>query len=60
MADPLANLPQATNISIKEMYDVSMRNNTAWGIEGYKVPKVYHDGKDEKSKFEKKKAPRAL
>lgn len=42
------------------MYDVSMRHTTAWGVEGYKVPRSYHDGKPEKAKFEKKKAPRAL
>lgn len=33
-----------------------MRNNTAWGIEGYNVPRKYHDAR----KVEKKPAPRAL
>jgi len=45
------------DISVKEMYNIAMRNNTAWGIEGYTVPRHYQDGR---KKPEKQPAPRAL
>jgi len=51
------------DISIKEMYNIAMRNNTVWGIEGYAVPRQYHDAKlmGEIAKGNlKKPAPRAL
>jgi len=33
------------DITIQEMYNIAMRNNTAWGIEGYSVPRQYYDCK---------------
>jgi len=51
------------DISIKEMYNIAMRNDSAWGIEGYAVPRHYYDAKlmGEISKGNvKKPAPRAL
>jgi len=33
------------DISVKEMYNIAMRNNTVWGIEGYQVPKQYLDSR---------------
>jgi hypothetical protein len=51
------------DMTIKEMYNIAMRNNTVWGIEGYQVPRAYHDAKlmGEISKGNlKKAAPRAL
>jgi len=51
------------NISVKEMYSIAMRNNTVWGIDGYKVPAEYLDSRKlqeiSSGKFTKK-APRAL
>jgi len=59
-----AHLPlPGHDISIKEMYNISMRNNSAWGIEGYAVPRQYYDAKKmgELAKGNlKKPAPRAL
>jgi hypothetical protein len=53
-----ANVPlPGHDITIKEMYNIAMRNNTAWGIEGYSVPRHYQDPK---KTGEKKPAPRAL
>merc|ERR1712183_605523 len=39
------NLIQTTmsKFTIEEMWRVSQRNNSAWGIEGYDVPKKYND-----------------
>lgn len=33
------------NFSVKEMFRVSQRGNSAWGIEGYDVPKKYLDAR---------------
>jgi len=45
------------------MYNIAMRNNTVWGIDGYKVPAEYLDSRKlaeiHSGKF-KKNAPRAL
>ena len=30
-------------IGIDEMWRVSKKNSSAWGIEGYDVPRHYHD-----------------
>jgi len=52
-----------TTIPVREMYDISMRHNAAWGIEGYEVPKQYPDARklqEVRENKEKKKAPRAL
>jgi len=58
------NLPlPGHDITIPEMYNIAMRNHTVWGIEGYTVPRQYHDAKlmGEISKGNlKKAAPRAL
>jgi len=51
------------DISIKEMYNIAMRNNSAWGVEGYQVPAAYHDSRkiaEAKSGKFKRPAPRAL
>jgi len=45
------------DITIKEMYNIAMRNNTAWGIEGYTVPRHYQHPK---KTGDKQPAPRAL
>jgi len=53
----------ATIIPIKELYDISMRQNSGWGIEGYQVPKQYPDIRklqEIRENKEKKKAPREL
>jgi hypothetical protein len=45
------------------MYDISMRHNADWGIEGYEVPRAYVDSRllaEIKENKQKKKAPRAL
>jgi hypothetical protein len=45
------------------MYDISMRHNADWGIEGYEVPKAYPDARllsEIRENKQKKKAPRAL
>jgi hypothetical protein len=45
------------------MYEVSMRMNTAWGIEGYEAPRKYADPKELQEQREGKKktpAPKAL
>jgi hypothetical protein len=51
------------DIGIKEMYNIAMRNNSAWGVEGYQVPAAYHDSRkiaEAKSGKFKRPAPRAL
>lgn len=56
-------LSAVTTMPIKEMYDISTRQNAAWGIEGYEVPRDYLDSKrlaEIKEKKEVKPAPRAL
>ena len=30
-------------MDLPEMYKITTRQNTAWGIDGYQVPKLYHD-----------------
>ena len=40
------------NFSIKEMWRVSQKNSTAWGIEGYDVPRKYHDPNEIRQKRE--------
>jgi len=51
------------DISVKEMYNIAMRNNTVWGIDGYKVPAEYLDSRKlqeiHSGKFTRP-APRAL
>jgi hypothetical protein len=65
MSESVPNLHTntASVIPIKEMYDISMRQNAAWGIEGYQVPKQYPDVRklqEVREGKEKKKAPREL
>jgi len=51
------------DISVKEMYNIAMRNNTHWGIDGYKVPSEYLDSRKlavERSGKFTRPAPRAL
>jgi len=51
------------DIAIKEMFDIAMRNNTAWGIEGYAVPRDYVDSRklqEVSSGKVKRPAPREL
>ena len=33
----------ATTMDLKEMYSIATRQNSAWGIDGYQVPKQYLD-----------------
>jgi len=52
-----------TSIPIRDMYNISMRQNAGWGIEGYEVPKQYPDARklqEVREGKEKKKAPREL
>ena len=30
-------------MDLQEMYQISKRTNEQWGIDGYQVPKMYHD-----------------
>jgi len=63
ISSSMTPLPAGHNIPIKDMYNIAMRNNTAWGIEGYQVPKEYLDSrklKEVSSNTVKRAAPRAL
>jgi len=39
-------MSKAKEFSVDEMWRVSQRNNAAWGIEGYDVPRKYLDARE--------------